>query len=85
MNAHFEIDNNSYPISPMYVGEGYRITDMRDLSALDSTLLALAQAYSIAATLNNKIRSGELPREVGSTQLRDAARELVSLQPSYPG
>ena len=58
MNGHFEVNNNAYPIGPLRVGEGYKVTDMRAPKTLHSHSITNEQASSIAAKINEEIREG---------------------------
>lgn len=60
MNGHFEFDNNAYPIGPLNVGSGYKVTDMRSLQCLHSQPISKDDAFRIAKDTNAKIRAGEL-------------------------
>lgn len=71
MNGHFEVDGNAYPIGPLNVGSGYKVTDMRRLQCLHSQPISKDTAFSIAKDVNAKIRSGELSLRDGDTSVAD--------------
>ena len=71
MNGHFEIDSNAYPIGPLNVGSGYKVTDMRSLQCLHSQPISKDAAFRIAKDTNAKIRSGELSLRDGDNSVAE--------------
>lgn len=71
MNGHFEIDSNAYPIGPLNVGSGYKVTDMRSLQCLHSQSISKEDAFRIAKEVNAKIRAGELTLRDGDNSVAD--------------
>ena len=71
MNGHFEVDNNAYPIGPLNVGSGYKVTDMRSLQCLHSQPISKDDAFRIAKYTNAKIRAGELSLRDGDTSVAE--------------
>lgn len=69
MNGHFEVDRNAYPIGPLRVGEGYKVTDMRNLHCLHSQSISKDDAFRISKDVNAKIRSGELSLRDGDNSV----------------
>lgn len=77
MNGHYEVENSNYPISAMRVGENYKVTDMRSLKSLHSQPVSKELAYKVAALVNCKIRSKQLPGEQDSTEVQDFVEAYI--------
>ena len=71
MNGHYEIENSNYPISALRAGENYKVTDMRSLKPLHSQHVSKELAYKVAAIVNCKIRSKQLPQDQDSPEVAD--------------
>ena len=77
MNGHYEIENSNYPISAMRAGENYKVTDMRSLKPLHSQPVSKELGYKVAALVNAKIRSKQLPQEQDSTEVADFVEAYI--------
>lgn len=71
MHGNFEVENSNYPISAMRGGGNYKVTDMRSLKPLHPQPLSKELAYKVAALVNCKIRSKQLPVEQDSADVQD--------------
>lgn len=71
MNGHYEIENSNYPISAMRSGDNYKVTDMRSLRPLHSQPISKELGYKVAALVNCKIRSKQLPQDQDSEEVQD--------------
>lgn len=71
MNGHYEIENSNYPISAMRSGDNYKVTDMRSLRPLHSQPISKELGYKVAALVNCKIRSKQLPQDQDSKEVQD--------------
>lgn len=71
MQAHFEIENSNYPIGALRTGENYKVTDMRSLKPLHSQPVSKELGYKVAALVNCKIRSKQLPQDQDSSEVAD--------------
>lgn len=76
--GNFEINNSAYPIGPLYVGSGYKVTDMRSLQCLHSQPISKEQASRIAADTNAKLRDGTLTLKDGDESVADYVLGEVS-------
>ncbi len=74
MNGHFEIQDSAYPIGYLKSGEGYRVTDMRNLTPLHSQPIPLASAVTVAADVNKRLRTGQI---TGMIETEAAVRFLT--------
>lgn len=77
MQAHFEVENSNYPIGALRTGENYKVTDMRSLKPLHSQPVSKELAYKVAALVNCKIRSKQLPGEQDSTEVQDFVEAYI--------
>ena len=77
MNGHFETDNSNYPVSALRTGDNYKVTDMRSLKPLHSQPVSKELAYKVAALVNCKIRSKQLPAEQDSTEVQDFVEAYI--------
>ena len=77
MYGNFEIENSNYPISAMRGGDNYKVTDMRSLKPLHSQSVSKELAYKVAALVNCKIRSKQLPVEQDSADVHDFVEAYI--------
>ena len=77
MNGHYEIENSNYPISAMRHGDNYKVTDMRSLNPLHSQPISKELGYKVAALVNCKIRSKQLPQEIDSKEVQEFVEAYV--------
>lgn len=80
MNGHFEVNESAYPIGPLRVGEGYKVTDMRSLQCLHSQSISRQEASRIAALANAKVRGGELSLKDSDTSVAEWVAAEVEKQ-----
>lgn len=78
MNAHYEIAESNYPISPMRFGEGYKVTDMRSMKPLHSHPISHNDATQISALVNSGIRSGRFGKGIDAPDVADFVDGIVS-------
>ena len=71
MNGHYEIENSNYPVGALRIGENYKVTDMRSLKPLHSQPVSKELAYNVAAIVNCRIRSKQLPQDIDSAEVKD--------------
>jgi hypothetical protein len=80
MNGHFEFEQSAYPIGPLRVGEGFKVTDMRSLKCLHSQPIPSAEASRVAAEANAHIRAGTLTLKDNDTSVAEwVAAEVAKL------
>lgn len=85
MTGNYEIGNTSYPIAYLEAGEDssggklYRITDMRELTALSDIRLTRDAAVVVAHEINRGYRTGKYPT---AASLQEAVRPVVEAK--YP-
>lgn len=77
--GNFEINESAYPIGPLYVGGGYKVTDMRSLQCLHSQPISKEQASRIASETNARIRSGEFSLGIDDTSAAEFVQAEVEL------
>ncbi len=70
MNGHYEVENSNYPVGALRTGDNYKVTDMRSLKPLHSQPVSKELAYKVAALVNCKIRSKQLPAEQDSADVQ---------------
>lgn len=78
MNGYFERDNTAYPIGYLRIGEGYKVTDMRNLHALHLHPITVAQAKVIASKANLKLQDKELPPYPDAPEVLDFVQAEVA-------
>lgn len=78
MNGHFERDNTAYPIGYLRIGEGYRVTDMRNLHPLHLHGIPVADAKTIASKANLKLQARELPLAPDAQEVLDFVQAEVA-------
>ena len=78
MHAYFEVDNSAYPIGPLLVGNGYKVTDMRSLQPLHSEPIPKETASRLASDANKLVRRGHLGLADGDTSVRDYVEAAVA-------
>jgi hypothetical protein len=77
MNAHYEIAESNYPISPMRFGEGYKITDMRSLKPLHSQPISHHDATQLSAHANAGIRNGKFSKVTDAADVAEYVQSIV--------
>lgn len=60
MNGRFEVQNSAYPVGYLRVGDGYKVTNMLDLTPLHSQPIGLEKCVAVAARANLAIREKRL-------------------------
>lgn len=78
MRGHFDINDTAYPIGPLMVGNGYKVTDMRSLQPLHSEPIPRESASRLASDVNKLVRSGHLGLADGDTSVRDYVEAAVA-------
>lgn len=78
MVGNFERDSTAYPIGYLHIGEGYKVTDMRNLHPLHLHPIPIRQAKAIAARANLKLQARELPLDPDSKDVLDFVQAEVA-------
>lgn len=60
MNGNFEVQNSAYPIGYLRIGDGYKVTNMLNLTPLHSEPIGLEKCVAVAARANLAIREKRL-------------------------
>lgn len=77
MNGHYEIDNSNYPIGTMRSLGNYRVFDMRSLKPLHSQPISKELGYKVAALVNAKVRSGQLPQVADAPEVSEFTSDYI--------